>query len=204
MNTNLKIILSVSIILVAIVLSFYLASLFSKDDSKVVVSNKGDLLVTSLTNEISKLKAKEELYKDTIFGLRVEKGHGEVELNKSRSEVDRLIAQSKKYRIIKDTALIVSNCDSIINEVLTSYIPASEFVMEISNVIDSMQQVQIQALDSIDAVNIYVRSVLKNDLYNEKMDNAMLRQDIKKKRKVPVLAAIGGFVAGILIVIFIQ
>lgn len=204
MNTNLKIILSVSIILVAIVLSFYLASLFSKDDSKVVVSNKGDLLVTSLTNEISKLKAKEELYKDTIFGLRVEKGHGEVELNKSRSEVDRLIAQSKKYRIIKDTALIVSNCDSIINEVLTSYIPASEFVMEISNVIDSMQQAQIQALDSIDAVNIYVRSVLKNDLYNEKMDNAMLRQDIKKKRKVPVLAAIGGFVAGILIVIFIQ
>lgn len=163
-----------------------------------------DPVLDSLKYEISELKVKAEDLKDTIFGLRVDKGHSEVELNKSKSQIDVLTSKYNEAKKKKDTVRIIVIADSFINEVNESYIPLSEYVIRRSEVIDSMQLVQLNIMDSIDVSNTNIRNKLTHDLFSELTNNAVLRDKQSKQKKKPLIAAVLGFIAGIFSVLIIK
>ncbi len=160
-----------------------------------------DPVIDSLNYEISEWKVKTEDLKDTIFGLRVDKGHSEVELNKSKSEIDRLTSKYNEAKKKKDTIRSIIIADSFFNAVNESYIPLSEYVIQRAEVIDSMQAVQLSIMDSIDLSNTYIRNKLIQDLFNERTSNAVLKDKAKKKNRQTIFASIGGFVIGIVTVL---
>lgn len=160
-----------------------------------------DPVIDSLNYEISELKVKAEDYKDTIFGLRVDKGYTEIELNKSKGELSSLTSKYNEAKKKKDTVQLIVIADSFLNAVNESYIPLSEYVIQRANTIDSMQQVQIRNMDSIESKHLFIRRTLTDDLFNERTSNTVLRDKAKKKDRRTIFAVIGGFVIGIVTVL---
>lgn len=199
MNTLLKVVVGV---VIAILLFWIAAPLFTKIDDKPVIIV--DTTAIRLASQVAQLKDKVYRLEDTVFSLRVDKGYMEIELNRSRVQLDNLVASGKKYRILHDTVSIVRNCDSIIDEVMTGYIPASEFVIQRANLIDSIQQVQMLFKDSIESSQSEYITILSERLSEKDKEIAVLVSKNRRQKKTSVFVAIGGFIVGVFSVLFIN
>lgn len=161
-------------------------------------------LYDSMAYEIEYLKADKAALSDSIFALKVEKGFVEVQLNRSRSEVDKLIARTMKAKERKDTVGQLINCDSLIAELKERYLPTVDTFQIIAWAVDSMQQIKERYSDSIINKEYALRNVLVNDLATERINNSILRDKAKKKKRIALLAAIGGFITGMITTIAIS
>ena len=158
----------------------------------------------SMYYEIAGLKEDKKVLADSIFAVRVEKGFVEIELNRSEAELSRLINNYRVSKVKRDTVMILRNADSVIHEMEGKYLPVSQVVFAMNYIIDSMQQVQLRFSDSIEGTHNNLINSISSDLHTERVNNQVLRDKANKKKKVPIFAAIGGFVAGILTIVFIQ
>lgn len=197
MNINLKIALGLFIFFLVFLLLY---PVLTKDGPKSTVY-VNDPIIDSLSYEISELKLKAEDLKDTIYAVRIDKGYTEIELNRAQGQVITLTEKYNKAKKLKDTVQLIVIADSFFNVVNESYIPLSEYVIKRANIIDSMQQIQISFKDSIISLHDDIRSKLTDDLYVERVNNQVLRDQAKKKNKQTIFAAIGGFVVGVIAVL---
>lgn len=196
MHISIKIGLGILIFFLAV---YFIYPLLGDNPRPNVQTN--DPVIDSLTYEISELKLKAEDLKDTIFAVRVDKGHTEIELNRAQSQVSDLTEKYMKAKKIKDTVQLIVIADSFFTVVNESYIPLSEYTISKANLIDSMQQIQISVHDSIIYLHEDIRSKLTDDLYVERVNNEVLRDQAKKKNKQTIFAAIGGFVVGVIAIL---
>jgi hypothetical protein len=158
----------------------------------------------SMKFEIQCLKADKSALSDSIFGYAVDLGYTEIELNRSKAEFDRLVSNYKGSKIIRDTIKQLQQCDSIIYEIESNYVPKSAAALGMAFIIDSMRQIQVHIGDSIEFKDNELINLLSKDILTERTNNAILTDKIKRKKKIPIFAAIGGFVAGILVIAFIH
>ena len=196
MTQVLKIILG---LLLFALLTWLFLTLSKKPVDHLPVELYRNSLIDSMKIEIEFLKADKESIKDSLFAARVEKGYTDIELNRSQSEVQRLIKQNAKEKVNKDTPAIVRNCDSIINEITSRYIPTVDTFRIVVETIGQMQARQDQIIDSIDFKHFLIRNQLTDDLFNERTTNAILRDQATKKKKVPLIVGIGAFIAGVIL-----
>jgi len=186
-------------VLILALLIWIFLTLSKKPGNHLPVELYRNSLVDSMKLEIEFLKADKESIKDSLFAARVEKGYTEIELNRSQSEVQRLIKQNAKVKESKDTPAIVRNCDSIVNELTNRYIPVVDTFRIVVETISQMQQRQDQIVDSIETKHLSLRNQLTDDLFNERTTNAILRDQATKKKKVPLIVGIGAFITGVIL-----
>jgi hypothetical protein len=177
--------------------------LWYKGNDNIVDTSQyyANAIYDSMAFEIEVLKADKKELKDSLYGARVEKGYIEIELNRSRSEVDRLIIKTKTAKANHDTVSQFANCDSLIMELEKKYLPTVDTFQIVSWAIDSMERVKDRYADSLLDKEYALRKLLINDLHAAKVNNEILRS--KAKKKPSVWLAVGGFLAGMLTTIFI-
>lgn len=138
---------------------------------------------------------------DSIFGMNTEKGHIEIELNKSEARLNELLKNSKQVRVKKDTVKIVQNCDSIIDEMQGYYLPSENEYRRLQHIIDSLQETRHSKVDTVLDFDYALKTRIINDLRQAKTENYELNKTINKKEKQTIFAGIAGLIAGVLITI---
>lgn len=191
LNTLLKVIIGASV-------SWCLFYFLYPDSGPAQAPVSGSIIYDSMALEIESLKEKNESLCDSLFAAYVEKGHVEIELNKSQSEVKRLISKNRVIKIKKDTIELLQNCDSIVLAVENDYIPLIDTLRDRFESILSIQR----SKDSINTARLdaeySLRRMVSDDLFKEKVNNDVLRSSIKKGKKKTFIASAGCFLAGLI------
>lgn len=198
MQTAIKIIIGLICAIAAIWFCLWLTS--PNDDTRKDIYYSQSV-IDSLALENEYAKSERDKFKDSLFGLHVEKGFLEVQLNKSKSELDRLLTKHDHAKIIHDTTEIVQNCDSIIAELKGRYIPLSDSVQIYWLQIDSVNHNLDEKVDTILTTDAAIYKLKDNQV------DVLIQQNEskpKKKRKIPIISALVGFIAGVLTVIAIS
>lgn len=142
-----------------------------------------------------------KLLTDSVETLNVEKGKVEIELNRSNANIKRLSNNYGKAKEVHDTVAALSNCDSMIDENL---ILAGNLYWY-RKVNDSLVRKIGKVVSTQDtARNVLKTEVIVTDNTNRELkdENKILKEKVKKKNKLPVISAVVGFVAGILVMVF--
>jgi len=200
MNLSLKVLGGV-LLAVILWLLFIMIPTRSKNNSNLVPAN--DTVYDSLQNVISRLSCDKDKLADSLFGKEVEKGYLQVELNKSRSEVDRYISQHTENKIKRDTVKIVQNCDSLVNELNTTFIPTTDVIYSVDTSIQNLVHTAFIKTDSLLRFESEFRRKMGTELTWYKEDSKTFRANFNKAKKQKPWFAAGGFVLGILATIFI-
>lgn len=175
----------------------------TKAPVELTIPEMHDPAYDSLEIELEYAKAEKDKLTDSLFGAQVENGRLEIELNKSNAEVGRLINQTRKAQVIRDTPKIVQNCDSLIAELEQRKLPVdSEYVLQ-QQVINDFRTKIANRLDSMYSTERNYRVRLQADVSKAYQINQSLQNDFKKARKHTAWMVAGGFVAGLLTTIFI-
>lgn len=152
----------------------------------------------ALSFQVECLRADNEALRDSIFGLTVDKGHIEVELNKSRSQLDEMLKNNKQYKVKRDTIKQVSNCDSIVYLLGYNFLPISDTLQRLGEIIDSMKDRRFIYFDSMDTKHESIKILLTQDLITERTTNAVITNKLEKKKKQTLLSFIGGIIVGLI------
>lgn len=196
METALKVILGILIF-------WCVFLLFAPSIEDAITNHDNDHNYDSLNNVIAILEVERDRIKDSAFGLQVEKGRIEIELNKSQAEVKRLSSQTKQAKANKDTPAYVQNCDSLIAELEARYIPIVDTLREVDYGIINIMDAEIGTVDTLLQVTNAIKYRLKDDLFKERAQNDLLRNGLRSQKKRGPWLVAGGFVAGVLTAIFI-
>jgi hypothetical protein len=164
--------------------------------SVVAVDNRYDSAIV----ENGVLKHQIEELKDVAFGLSVEKGHVEIELNKSKSELQQQIDKAKKAKKTEYKELTFDQLKldyDTLSENSYAFMSDFDTLQDINYIIDSVVRVKDAQTDTLIARQDWFIKALTKDVVNTTVENLQLRNEKRAKKKKSALIAAGAFVAGL-------
>jgi len=172
---------------------------------KVVDDSGKQAEYSLLQKEYSKLYTERSLVKDTIerlndsiFRLNTRLGITEIELNQKESRIREVSTAYQSAKIRRDTVSMVTNCDSIIGELNTDYIAQNIYFRTQVDSIDNLYRKTYAEYIKLDSSTSVIADSLAVVLIRCRSDKAILSDQIARKKKLPFLAAVGGFILGVL------
>lgn len=116
----------IAVLLLGLTLSAYLVFFTPlakrwRSESDTVLLPDYSTLYQKSQQDLVKTKKTIESLKDSLFGLKTERGYLEVELNKSKREVDEKSNNYDQAKKAKDTVKAIKICDSIVYNVIPVY-----------------------------------------------------------------------------------